>query len=138
MATSVQRVQATITHGTPKATPMTVNIAIDPGVVDIIRWRVPPGPRGNLGWQLAMGGVNVIPETAGTWIIADNEYDSIAVANLPDSGAWQVIGYNTGTNDHTIYLDFHITPTAVAAQTGAVDISGFPQTDADIPGMWLT
>jgi hypothetical protein len=137
MATSVQRFAATIGAGTAAAAPATVTLAVMPGVIDAIRWRVPPGPRGNLGWQLAMGGVNVIPENTGTFIIADDEQDVFAVSGLPDSGAWQVIGYNTGTFDHTVYLDFHVTPTAAAnAQQGDIT-TGFPQSEADIPGMWI-
>lgn len=117
---------------------MTVNIPVMSGVVDLIRWRVPAGPRGNLGWQLAMGGVSVIPQNSGAWIVADDEYDTIQVSGLPDSGAWQVIGYNTGTYDHTVYLDFHITATAEAQIQGGDILAGFPTSEASIPSMWLT
>lgn len=138
MATSVFRETATITAGTAQATPMTVNIPTVAGIVDLIRWRVPPGPRGNLGWQLAMGGVQIIPENAGGFIVADNEFDEIQVAGLPDSGVWQVVGYNTGSFNHTVYLDFHITPIALAIQAGGDITTGFPQTDAQLVGMWVT
>lgn len=138
MATSVFRETATITAGTPKASPATVSIPIISGTVEIIRWRVPPGPRGNFGWQLAMSGVNVIPENAGSYIVADDESDVITVSGLPDSGAWQVIGYNTGTNDHTVYLDFHITPIGVQPPSYGDWTQGFPTSDADVPGIWLT
>lgn len=138
MATSEQVFAATITAGTAKASPMTVSLPVMAGVIDLIRWRVPPGPRGNLGWQLGMGGVTVIPENSGTYIIADNESDSVFISGLPDSGAWQVIGYNTGTFDHTVYLYFHVTPTA-QAQSQQVDVTtGFPTSDLDVPSLWLT
>ena len=137
MATSVQAFQATITAGVAKAAPMTVSLAVMAGTIDLIRWRVPPGPRGNLGWYLSMGGVQVIPENDGNFIVADNEDDNIAVSGLPDSGAWQVTGYNTGTNNHTVYLYFHVTPTAVALQAGNVD-AGFPVSDADLSTLWIT
>lgn len=138
MATSVQAFSATITAGTPSASPATVSLAVMAGQIDLIRWRVPPGPRGTFGWQLTMGGVQVIPENAGQFIIADNEYDNIFVSGLPDSGAWQVTGYNTGSNNHTVYLYFHVTPTAVVqAQQGDLS-TGFPQSDADVAGLWLT
>jgi hypothetical protein len=138
MPTSVQVFSATITAGTAQAAPMVVALNVIAGQIGLIRWRVPPGPRGHLGWQLTMGGVAVIPENLGAFIVADDEYDTIQVAGLPDSGAWQVTGYNTGTFNHTVYLDFHVTPIA-AVQVGNADITtGFPQSDADIPGMWLT
>lgn len=139
MADSVQFFQATITAGTPLVSPMTVTLNVLPGRINAIHWRVPPGPRGNLGWQLSMGGVSVIPEQQGTYIIADNDSDTITVSGLPDSGAWQVVGYNTGVNNHTIYLSFHVTPTALVDQPVSGDLSqGFPMSDADIPTMWLT
>lgn len=138
MSTSVFRETATITAGTAKASPLVVNIPVVSGIVDAIRWRVPPGPRGLFGWQLAMGGVTIIPENAGAYIVADDEYDEIQVSGLPDSGAWQVIGYNTGTFDHTVYLDFHITPIAAAQPQGGDILAGFPSSDADIATLWLT
>lgn len=138
MPTGVYAVQATITAGTPKASPMTVNIAIGSNQIDIIRWRVPPGPRGNMGWQLTMGGALVIPEVAGTYVVADNEYDDWVISGLPDSGAWQVTGYNTGSNDHTVYLYFHVTPIGATTGGGGNILAGWPASEADIPTMWQT
>lgn len=138
MATSVQAFTATITAGTPINSPMTVTLNVMAGVIDAIKWRVPSGPRGNLGWILAMGGVQVIPENQGNYIIADDDTDTIQISGLPDSGAWQVIGYNTGSFNHTIYLDFHVTPTALSQGGGGNILAGFPASDADIPGLWLT
>lgn len=137
MATSVQAFIATITAGTAKATPMTVNLPVMQGFIDAIKWRVPSGPRGNLGWVLAMGGVQVIPENTGTYIVADDDTDTVQIAGLPDSGAWQVIGYNTGSFDHSIYLDFHVTPVSLANQAPDI-LTGFPTSDADIPTMWMS
>lgn len=138
MATAVSSVSATITAGTAKASPLTVSLTVPTGQVDKIRWRVPPGPRGNLGWSLTMGGAAVIPDTSGEWIVADNELDEVAVDGLPDSGAWQVTGYNTGVYDHTVYLMFYTTPTSLASVSVADIATGFPTSQADIPTMWLT
>lgn len=138
MATSVTRFEATITAGTPLDAPLTVQLPLGTNTVNAIRWRVPPGPRGNMGWALTMGGVQVVPDDAGEYIIADNEWDEWEIEGLPDSGAWEVTGYNTGSYDHTVYLDFYTTP---VQSTGPVltDVSvGFPQSEADIPTMWLT
>lgn len=138
MATTATRLTATVPAGTAAASPATITLAVPAGVIDKIRWRVPPGPRGHLGWCLAMGGVQVLPDDSGTFIVADNEYDELVVSGLPDSGAWQLRGYNTGSYDHTVYLDFYTTPTALASQPVTIDSTGFPQSEADIPGMWLT
>jgi hypothetical protein len=137
MATSVIALSGTITAGTPKASPLTVALPVGTNLIDTIRWRVPPGPRGNLGWFLSMGGVQVLPEISGEYIVADNEYDEWSIAGLPDSGAWQVTGYNTGTYDHTVYFQFHVTPVQLGATLTANIDAGFPTSEEQIPTMWL-
>jgi hypothetical protein len=86
-----------------------------------------------------MGGVQVVPEVTGEYIVADDEFDDIEIAGLPDSGAWQLMGWNTGAYNHTVYLQFYITPTQLSGTTVlTVDVlSGFPTSEADIPTMWL-
>jgi len=137
MATSVIALTGTITAGTPSASPMTVSLAVGTNLIDKIRWRVPPGPRGNLGWNLSMGGVQVLPSDKGAYVVADDEADDWEIFNLPDSGAWQLTGYNTGSYDHTVYLYFFVTPIQQGATLTANLDAGFPTTEADIPEMWL-
>lgn len=138
MADNVAAFECKIPANTPFPNTVTVNIPIGTNNVDRIRWRVPPGPRGNLSWFLAMGGVQVMPSTLGTAIVADNEYDDWYVPGLPNTGAWQLIGSNSGTFDHTVYLEFFYSSVAGTVSTGGDFLTGFPVTDADIPGMWLT
>ena len=108
MATEVQHFTATVPAGTPLAAPVTVAIAMPVRVVARIDWRVPNGPMGVFGWQLAMGGVKVFPTLGDSYVIANDEHGTWAVEDAPDSGAWQVIGYNTGANPHSVYLAFHV------------------------------
>jgi hypothetical protein len=138
MATDVTALSATITASTPIATPQIVELNIGSVTVNKIRWRVPPGPRGNLGWYLSMGGVQVLPDDKGAYVIADDEYDDWQIDNLPDSGAWELTGYNTGTHDHTVYLYFFTTPIVTSVAVGGDLLAGFPQFDTQIPGLFLT
>lgn len=108
MADEIQHFTATIPAGTPKATPVTVTITMPPRIVRSVDWRVPSGPKGVFGWLLAMGGVPVQPQPPGTYIVAHNETGTWNLAGQPDSGTWQVIGYNTGANPHSVYLAFHV------------------------------
>lgn len=108
MAAEIQHFTATVPAGTPKLTPVTVAIAMPPRIVLSVDWRVPAGPMGVFGWYLAMGGVPVQPQPGGTFVVAHDEHGSWNLAGQPDSGAWQVIGYNTGTNPHSVYLAFHV------------------------------
>jgi len=122
VAQEIRAAQATIPAGTPLAAPVTVSVAFPDRIVRAVRWRVPPGPGGLMGWQLTSDGVPVIPVVPGTWIIADNESDDWPLNGYPTAGNWQVTGYNTGVYPHTVYLTFLldlITPATVAPQLAA-------------------
>lgn len=138
MPTSATYFQATVPANTPASNPVTIQLPLGTNIVDKIRWRVPPGPRGHLGWALFMGGVQVVPDDAGAFIVADDEYDDWVISGLPDSGAWELVGYNTGGNPHTVYLGFFTTPVQLQQPITDITASGWPQSEADIPYMWLT
>lgn len=115
MADEVRRFTATIPAGTPIAAPVTVDVSFPPRRVRTIDWRVPPGPTGVMGWRLSMGGVQVLPTRSDAWVIEDDHAETFVVDGYPDSGAWQVIGYNTGVNPHSVYLTFHLDQVAIVA-----------------------
>lgn len=98
-----------IAAGTPIATPQVTSLAMPPRRVHSVDWRVPPGAAGLMGWRLTMGGVQVLP-TPGTdlWVIAAGESGRWDISEFPDSGAWQITGYNTGAFPHNVYLAFHV------------------------------
>lgn len=104
--------------GTAKATPVTLSLNLPIGAkVDRIDWTVPRGPRGEMGWHLAMGGTQVVPFGTNTFLVADDRHGSWELTDLPDEGEWQFVGYNTGNYPHTAYLEILITPVqAPAAQ----------------------
>lgn len=105
-AVEVRSFAVTIPAGTPLASPVTESIAFPARIVTAVHWKVPPGPAGEMGWRLTMsGGVPVIP-TGGGWVITDNDSDTWPLQGQPDSGQWEVTGYNTGGFPHTVYLDF--------------------------------
>jgi hypothetical protein len=119
MAAEVRSFAAVIPAGTPKAAPVVVDVSFPERLVRAVKWRVPPGPSGLMGWRLSMGGVQVVPLPAGAWIVADGHADNWPFQGLPDSGAWQVTGYNTGMYDHTVYLDFLLDLVGAAAPSAA-------------------
>lgn len=53
--------------------------------------------------------------TNGTFIVTDNDNDAWPVVNQPDSGQWELTGYNTDIYDHTVYLDFFLSLVGQAA-----------------------
>jgi hypothetical protein len=107
--------------GTPSSSPYSTTLTIPQYEVQLIRWRVPPGPQGNLGWQLLYSGAIVFPQN-GLWIVADNEYATWELDELPTGGDWQFRGYNTGTYDHTVYLTFLCNPLSQEEGTTLEDL----------------
>lgn len=63
---------------------------------------------GNVGWYLASSKVQQLPIEAGQYVIAHDQTGFWTVEGLPDSGDWQLIGYNTGTVQHSVYVTFHL------------------------------
>lgn len=108
MAREVRHFTITCPAGTPKAAPNVQSIAFPPRYVREVYWRVPNGPMGTFGWQLSMGGLQVIPIAGDTWIVANDEHGTWELTGQPDSGAWQVTSYNTGANPHSVYLAFQL------------------------------
>lgn len=120
MADEIRHFTATIPAGTPLAAPVIVDIGFPPRVVTSIDWRVPPGPAGLMGWDLTMGGVRVIPTQGDRYIIADGQSGTIRPSRELSSGAWQVRGYNTGGQPHSVYLVFHLE--LIPARPAAVEL----------------
>lgn len=127
-AVEVRSFNVTIPAGTPASAPVTTDIFFPARIVSGVHWKVPPGPSGLMGWQLTMNdGTPVIP-TGGGYIITDNDSDTWALQNQPDSGQWEVTGYNTDIYPHTVYLDFLLDVISAPA-TGPVLVA-----NADLTG----
>lgn len=112
MAQELQQFEITVPAGTPKATPLITNLNLGSRLVREIRVLVPPGPRGEVGFALGSSGVMVIPITAGTFLVTDDEKLKLEMEKLWDSGSWQVQMYNTGHYPHTLRFSFLVDPAA--------------------------
>lgn len=106
MAIEAYSFPVTIPAGTMVANPHVASLATPPRTVQRIEWKVPPGPRGVMGFAIGMAGTHLFPQGQGAWIVTDDEENSWEVSDQPDSGAWECYGYNTGGFDHTVYLRF--------------------------------
>jgi len=107
-----------IPAGTPIATPASAPITLPQYVIEAIEITIPPGPNGLMGFRLTNAGQQVIPYGSNDWIIGNNQIKEWPLSNQITSGSWGVTGYNTGTYDHSIYLNFLVSPVDL---TGAVD-----------------
>jgi hypothetical protein len=136
MATSISAFQCVIPSGTSAGSPHVTNLRVRPDPIESIHWRVPPGPRGHLGWWLTQSGVPVLPDALGAPMVADGEWDTWQLGGLPESGAWACVGYNTGSFDHTVYLEFAYAGTTAGGGDGGAYTLAFPTADVDLVNMW--
>ena len=142
MASSVSSFQVGIPPGSSAANPAVTNLSVANKAVVGIRWRVPPGPRGTMGFALAQSGVPVLPSDLGTFIVADDEWDTVDTAGFPSSGAWSVRGWNTGTVTHSVMLQFYYDGAGTPTGPGGVSLTdyvqgGFPTDDGLLAEMWV-
>lgn len=127
MAVEVYEFALTIPAGTAKAAGFSLPMAMPTRKVDQIDVRVPPGPRGEVGWGIGAGGTIVLPQGGGSFFVMDDQFRPFVLDDAITSGAWVFFGYNTGTFNHTIYVTFHTSlPYAVA--TAAAGSSPAPIT----------
>ena len=122
MAVEVRALAATIPAKTLVAAPVTIDMALPVRTVVGLELVIPDGVAGLVGFRMTMGGVQVIPVNLGSWIIGNNEVISWPLDNYPNSGAWQLQGYNLDLFDHTIYARFQLNPVTGAPSAPAVNI----------------
>lgn len=119
----------TIPAGTSIASGFTASLAMPARIVTQINVRVPPGPRGEVGFKIGSGGIQILPAAQGDYIVTDNEDLSYPLTDTLQSGAWQLLAYNTGSFPHTLriyfFCDLVVTASGVAASGGgATGVTG--------------
>ena len=108
MPDQVLAFSATIPAGTAITAPTTTSMSVGVRFVRRIVIKVPPGPAGKMWFRIAATGSQIIPVNSGAWIVTDNEQIEWDVVGAIESGAFQLIGYNTGVYDHTVYVRFEV------------------------------
>lgn len=119
MAREVYRFSVTVPAGTLQAAPQLSPLPMPPRIVSRVEIKVPPGPHGLVGFQLASGGAQMIPINAGAFVTADDDLLAWDLDGQIDSGAWQMIAYNLGGFNHTLEVRFFTDLTAGATVSAA-------------------
>ena len=116
----------TIPAGTARSAGFTSSMAFDPRIVTQINVRVPPGPRGEVGFKIGSGGLQILPAAPGDYIVTDNEDLQYPLDDTITSGAWQLLAYNTGSYDHTLRVYFYcdLIPIQPATSSGSGSVVG--------------
>jgi hypothetical protein len=140
MSVEIRQFAFTIPPATPIATPATLPINMPARVVTQIDIRVPPGPRGQVGFAIGSAGVPVIPTGNAQFIVADDQFIPWPLTDFWDSGAWQLFGYNLGQFAHTLYFTFHCdlvqTPGVVVTPLiSSADLSSPSNAATDVPAV---
>ncbi len=115
MSVELRAFDCLIPAGTAKTAPVAVSLAMPPRIVDRIEVRVPPGSNGAVGFALGSGAQPVLPYNPGAFVVVDDDHFDWPVTGQISSGAWQLIGYNTGQYDHTVYVRFWLSLVNVGA-----------------------
>lgn len=128
MAYRVFQFSHTVPANTPKATPVTLPIALDNWDIESIDIEVPPGPGGLVGFYIANNGVQWIPYSAGQFIIWDDRADTWYFSDQPNASGWSVVGYNTDTQyPHTVTTRWHVNlPVTATPQLAVVTFTTTP------------
>lgn len=106
MAQRVIPLTVDIPAGTQIASPAHFPLVFPSADVNRIDVRIPPGPSGTVGFSINNGGGNYIPDTQGSWVIADDQFIQWPTEEAPNNGNWDIVAYNTDVIDHTIYVFF--------------------------------
>lgn len=125
MAQEIRRKSVTIPANTPKSANFTADMSFPARIVRELDIRVPPGPRGEVGFAIGAAGQPVIPVEAGAYIITDDEKIPWSLDGFWDSGSWTMFAYNTGRFPHTIEVRFLVdVPQEATAAAGLVTLVG--------------
>lgn len=117
MADLVYQFACTVPAGTPIAAPLTIDTSMPPCVVERVDIRIPPGPKGTVGFRLTSDGTQVVPTISGQWVVTDDEAVPIPLTNQHDSGRWAFTGYNLGNYPHTVQVRYLVNLTAAPVTT---------------------
>ena len=124
MAREVRKFSATIPAGTAKNAPVTIPLEFPPREIAELELIIPPGPRGQMGFQIAQSGAQVFPSEPGAYFVTDNETIRSPIEGANTSGSWQLIGYNTGSFPHTVEVRFLVS--LPGADSAAQDYNPIP------------
>lgn len=122
-----------IPTGTSSAAPYTTDLVFNPAEVIAVSWKVPPGPRGLMGWALGASGQQIVPANVGEWIVTDDEEDIWNLTETVQTGDFTFLGYNAGTNPHQVFLRFLCVPLRHAAVLDPWLVAEIPNAELNLP-----
>jgi hypothetical protein len=130
MAHQYRTISVTVPPGTTQAAPQITPLVFGPFTVVSVFVRVPPGPLGQVGFRIATSGQQWVPWNQGAWIVPNNESRDYPADGWPNTGAWQIVAYNTGVFAHTLEFTWALDPVPLTVgpvvTVTAADLSTLP------------
>lgn len=102
-ATTIMTPTLVVPAGTTQAAPATTSLYPNRAYIVKFSILIPPGPSGFVGFQLWHSSAQIIPDTVGTWIVADDEVITWELDDLQPWPNWSLHAYNSDFYDHTLY-----------------------------------
>lgn len=106
MAAEIRSFTVSVPKGGTAAAPQRFLLDMPPRIVQWVELFFPAGNGGQLWIALGMAGTRIIPANAGAYLTADNDTLKWPLDNYPNSGAWQLFAYNSGSFAHLIQIRF--------------------------------
>lgn len=137
MADNVYAFSPSIPAHTTSQAPATLPLVVPVGEIDRIEFRIPPGNNFLVGYQMWCGGGLVLPHNPNSYIVGDDDLLGWELDDLPESGAWSLVGYNSGQFAHVIYVRFFLSLGGVNTDTVPAPIQIVQQV-VDTPPLMLS
>ena len=115
---------ATIPANTTAASPYNLAFPLEDNYLKYIRFIVPPGPSGLMGFRILWANQQIVPWGNLSWIVTDNEQFTIDVDSYMTYTGVVFQGYNTDIWQHTVYLRALIRNLDVATVAQANALTG--------------
>lgn len=108
MAQRIEALDVTVAAGTSSTAPQITALPWDEGEVEVIEVVVPDGCAGLVGFAFRHSQQQVIPFSAGAFVVSNDERIRWDVTGYPTGEKWEVSAYNTDVFPHTLHIRFLI------------------------------
>lgn len=129
----VYAIAVTVPPGTLPSNPQVTPWVTEDNVIVSIELEVPPGHNGLTGIRIAKGGNQILPFSAGTWIIANDYVHTYELRDQLPTSDMAIQAYNQGAYTHTFYLRMSVTNFyPPPANTGVTETDVLPLGQSDV------
>jgi hypothetical protein len=107
-ANRVESFDVLVAAGTAQAAAVTTDCTFQDGVLVRLELDVPDGHAGLTGIQILSAKGQMIPYTAGTFLVANDHQFGWDLVGQIDTGSFQVKAFNTDIYPHTFHVRFSV------------------------------